>query len=386
MPTDLSSETDVNQTFANARIVQRDGVRHGWLRVEEGIIAAMGDGADVRPGAIDLDGHYLTPGLIDIHTDSLEKHITPRIGVRWNPVTAAISHDVQVIGSGITTVFDALAFTGGRANTNRAKIIAPMVQGLRAAIEMNALKAEHFLHLRCEVADPDILGMVEPYAGDPLVRMLSIMDHTPGQGQFRDLGKWRAAHAVFAEEDLDTMIARKISAQDELAPAQSRAIALLAADMGAILASHDDDSAAQIDKAAALGVHISEFPVTVEAARAARAKGIAIAMGAPNLVCGGSHSGNVAASDLAAEGLLDILASDYMPISMMQGALMLTLPPHDRPIHEALATVTWRPAEALGMHDRGMLETGRKADLVHLMLAGDIPVIQGVWRSGKRVA
>ena len=378
----------MGQTFANARLVERNRVRHGWLRVEKGLIAEIGDGEPPGGSAgetVDAGGAFIAPGLIDIHTDSLEKHIAPRVQVRWNPVSAAISHDTQIVGSGITTVFDALAFTGGRSNSNRAKIIAPMVQGLRRAIELDALRAEHFLHLRCEVADPGILSLVEPFAGDPLVRLISIMDHTPGQRQFRDVGKWKEAHAAFTDEDLDTLIRRKISAQDELAPQQSRAIAELAIEMGAVVASHDDETAGHIALAESLSVSIAEFPVTMEAARAARAKGMAIVMGAPNMVCGGSHSGNISASALASEGLLDILASDYMPVSMLQGALMLTQPPHEWSVQDALATVTSRPAEAVGLDDRGALAVGKRADLLQFRLAGDVPVIAGVWRAGARV-
>ncbi len=373
-------------TLANALVVQRDRVRHGWIRIEEGVIAAIGDGAELAPDAIDCDGAYVTPGLIDIHTDNLEKHYVPRIQVRWDPVTAAISHDSQIIGAGITTVFDALAFVGGRVGVNRNDIIGPMVEGLRRATDLGALKAEHFLHLRCEVTDPEILGMAEAFAGDPLVRMLSIMDHTPGQRQFRDLKKWREAYASFTDEDLDRMFERKTRAQDQLAPRQRTALANLAEAMGVVMASHDDETAEHIAVAADLSVQISEFPVTIEAARAARAQGMSVAMGAPNLVRGGSHSGNVSAAELADEGLLDILASDYVPISMMQGALRLTHPPHEFALHDALATVTWRPAEAVGLTDRGAIEVGKKADLLRMNIVDDVPVIQSVWRGGNRIA
>ncbi|MEM8915483.1 MAG: alpha-D-ribose 1-methylphosphonate 5-triphosphate diphosphatase [Pseudomonadota bacterium] len=376
----------MNQTFANAQVVQRDRTRLGWVRVEEGIVVEIGDGERVQPEAIDFQGAFLTPGLVDIHTDNLEKHVQPRQQVRWDPVTAAIAHDAQIIGAGITTVFDALAFIGGREKNDRPAMIRPMVEGLRQAANMDALKADHFLHLRCEVSDPEVMPLVEPFIGDPLVRMLSIMDHTPGQRQFRDLDKWREAYASWTDEDLDELYKRKTRAQTELAPIQRDGIARLAREMGAIIASHDDETAEHIQIAADLSVRISEFPVTFEAAEAARANGLSIAMGAPNLVRGGSHSGNVSAASLAKAGLLDILASDYVPVAMMQAALCLTRPPHEMPLHQALATVTWRPAEAAGLTDRGAIETGKKADLLHLQVAHDTPVIKAVWRSGTRVA
>ena len=137
-------------------------------------------------------------------------------------------------------------------------------------------------------------------------------------------------------------------------------------------------------EAKADGIRIAEFPTTHEAARAARQHGMSVIMGAPNVVCGGSHSGNVSALDLAAEDLLDGLSSDYAPKSLLHGAFIL----HDRiglPLPKAVATVTAHIAAGVGLPDRGELAPGKRADLIRVRWIGDIPVVRSVWREGPQV-
>lgn len=375
--------------LTNARLVLEDRVMTGTIMMEGGLIQDISDGVSSVPGAIDLNRALLIPGLVDLHTDNLEKHFAPRPNVTWNPVAAAVSHDAQIAGTGITTVYDSLALVGGRNGSDRRKTLKPMVEGIKAALSAGALRADHLIHLRCEVTDAGLLELLEPFIGDPLVRLYSVMDHTPGQRQFADITKWREIHGAmfgYTSSELDRLIEDRKAAQAGLAPNQMREVARIAKDTGVPLASHDDETPDHVAEGAALGITLSEFPTTLEAAKAARAAGLHVLMGAPNLVRGGSHSGNIAAKDLACEGLLDVFASDYVPVSLMHAAFQLTEAPFDWPLPQAIATVTANPAHAGGLSDRGKIEVGLRADLVQVILADGLPLARRVWRQGHRVA
>ena len=371
--------------FSNARIVTPEAVVTGTLRVEDGRIAAVEEGTSAA--GEDLDGDYLIPGLIDLHTDHLERHVAPRPGVMWNNVSAALAHDAQVATAGITTVFDSLSLMGEHKGVPRGKLLRPMVDGLEAARRQDMLRADHFLHLRCEVADPHVLDYLAVLVEDPAVRLLSIMDHTPGQRQYVQVEKWRQANRHrYNEAELDVLLKERQAAQEIHADRHRHAIADIAARRGLALASHDDETAAHVDEAVSLGVAISEFPTTAVAAEAARRHGLSILMGAPNVVRGGSHSGNVGAADLAKAGLLDILASDYVPISMLHAVCMLAEDPVGLGLPQAIALVSANPAKAAGLDDRGTIAPGLRADLVRFRLVDGVPHIRSVWRAGKRVA
>lgn len=372
--------------LANAEIVTPDAVVRGRVVVVRGRIVAVEEGTG--GGHADLNGDLLVPGLVDLHTDNLEKHIQPRSGVHWDPVAAALSHDLQVAGSGITTVFDSLTVGAAEVWDSRDELLAPMIDGLLRTTHHTMLRAEHFVHLRCEITHPDIARLVEGFIDGELVRFLSMMDHAPGDRQIPDVDVYRRLIAPRLRNDdraMSVHIDEIIRASQTIGPENRRAIAALARDHGLPLASHDDASAVHIEEAAALGVRVTEFPTTIEAARAARAYDMKVLMGAPNLLRGGSHSGNVAAATLAEEGLVDIFASDYVPASMLHAAFALARPPFDLSLPEALATVTARPAEAAGLTDRGVIVPGKRADLVHIRMVEGWPVVRAVWREGSRV-
>jgi alpha-D-ribose 1-methylphosphonate 5-triphosphate diphosphatase len=376
-------------TFANARLVLKDEVVAGSLHVVDGAIRAIDPGKSVSSGALDLDDDYLVAGLIDLHTDNLEKHYQPRAGVLWDAVNAAMSHDAQVISAGITTVFDSLTVGAARGWDIRAEMIEPMINGLTQAYEQRLLRADHFLHFRCEVTHPEISGIVEQHIEHPLSRFLSLMDHAPGDRQSPDVDRYRKNNlAAFGhdEAELDRHIKDLMTKSKTIAPGNRRTVAGLGKRHGMPLASHDDASAQHMEEAAELGCVIAEFPTTIEAAAAGRALGLKILMGAPNLIRGGSHSGNVAAGDLAKFGHLDLFASDYIPSSMLAAAFKLTEAPFSWSLPRALWTVTGAPAEAASLDgDRGEVTEGKRADLVWVRVIQDRPVIRGVWRNGVRV-
>lgn len=379
--------------FSNAQIVTGDEVFTGSLKVVDGLIADMDRGAAPIPGALDCDGDYLFPGIVDLHTDNLEKHFEPRPGVTWDAVGAVVAHDGQMATAGITTVFDSLSVYGKKGHFDRTQNLVPMLDGLRAAVEQGNVRVDHKLHLRCEVSIPGLSANLLPHADHPLLGLLSIMDHTPGQRQYRNMTEDKFLEMLAAynrtPEEIEIALKRFHERGSMDHAEDNRAlIEEVSREREIPLASHDDETAEHIEQACDEGVTIAEFPVTLEAAKVSKERGLAVVMGAPNLLRGGSHSGNVSAADMADVGALDILASDYLPVSLLRAALMLTEAPFNWPLPKAIATVTAAPAEAVGLYDRGRLEPGRRADMIRVSSGqGDAwPRLRETWVAGKRVA
>lgn len=372
----------------NASIVLPDAVLRGWLAVARGRIVEIGEGAAPERG-IDCGGDTLIPGLVELHTDHLESHYAPRPKVRWHPLGAVLAYDAQIAASGITTVFDSLRAGTEPDGSELARELLTLAEALDEARRHRLLRAEHHIHLRCEVAAQDVVEMVENFAAIYPVRLLSLMDHTPGQRQFRDLTQYLVyfgARLGRTDAEVRGRIAEKQRRGGALAEQNRPALVTIAQARGITLASHDDATREEVREAARQGVRIAEFPTTIEAAQASREHGIIVMMGAPNLVRGGSHSGNVAAHTLAEHGLLDVLSSDYVPASLMMAAFALPERVSSITLPEAIRTVTLEPARATGLNDRGAIVEGLRADLVRVRLCGGMPVVRQVWRAGERVA
>jgi alpha-D-ribose 1-methylphosphonate 5-triphosphate diphosphatase len=374
--------------LSNARIVTPDEVLLGTVVIEEGRIIAVEAGARSGPDTHDLDGDYLVPGVVELHTDVLERHAIPRPGVSWPEVPAVLAHDSQLVGAGITTVLDSLAVgylvdTGQRPRDPRS-----LVEAIRAARSAGLLRADHYLHMRCEVSTELVVQDFAPFAGDPLVRLVSLMDHAPGQRQFVSVDKYREYNQGrfgLTEAQLDALIERRLEEQARYADEHRAKITALCRKHGLPVASHDDATVAHVEEALQAGAAIAEFPTTLEAAEAAHEYGLAVLAGAPNLVRGQSHSGNVPAAELAARGWLDVLSSDYVPASVLHGAFLLHLR-HGLSLPRAMATVSATPARRVGLDDRGALVPGQRADLVRVRVVGEVVAIRGVWCAGERVA
>jgi alpha-D-ribose 1-methylphosphonate 5-triphosphate diphosphatase len=376
--------------IGNARVILADRViERGWVALADGRIAEIGEG-DAPAGSDDAGGDLVMPGLIELHTDHLEAHYVPRPKVFWDPISAVVSYDGQLATCGITTVLDSLRVwreDGAEDVDGRAGILAAAIT---AAREANILRAEHFLHLRCEIPMPDVVEEAKELIDRPDVRLMSLMDHTPGQRQFRDEVKlrdyYRGKAGGMTDAELDVLFKRRFDYQQAYAAKNMREIVALAHQYEIPLASHDDTTDENVADAIRDRVSVAEFPTTMEAARGLHQAGIDILMGAPNVVRGGSHSGNIAAVDLAREGLLDILSSDYVPSSLLMGALQLPkqIPAID--LAAAVRTVTKTPAEAVGLNDRGEIAVGKRADLIRVHVVRDVPVVRSVWREGSRVA
>jgi alpha-D-ribose 1-methylphosphonate 5-triphosphate diphosphatase len=371
----------------NARVVTRDAVLAGSVAWQDGRITGVDQGSG-RTG-IDLDGDFLLPGLIELHTDNLEKHYAPRIGVVWDAVSAAVSHDVQCAGSGITTVFDSLVLGAAPGWEIRDQWLRPMLDGLATARAAGMLKGDHRLHLRCEVTHPDIVPFLERFLGEPALGFMSLMDHAPGDRQSPDIEAYRRRYRNtfgLSEQEVEDHVSALLEGSRLHGPGNRLALGALARARNIPLASHDDAREEHVLEALELGAVLTEFPTTLEAARAAHGRGLKVLMGAPNLIRGHSHSGNVAAADLAREGVLDILSSDYIPASLLQAAFRLADDPFGIPLPDAVATATANPAEAAGLDDRGMIAEGRRADLVRVRVIEGRPVVRAVWVEGERVA
>ena len=384
--TSTRSET----VIGNARIVLADRViEHGWVALADGRIAEFGEG-NAPGGSEDAAGDLIMPGLIELHTDHLEAHYVPRPKVFWDPVASVVSYDGQLAISGITTVLDSLRVwreDGAEDVDGRAGILA---EAIATARQENLLRADHFLHLRCEIPMPSVVEEAKELIDRPDVRLLSVMDHTPGQRQFRDEGKlrdyYRGKGVGMTDAELDVLFEKRFAYQKAHAATNMRAIVALAHRYEIPLASHDDTTDENVTDAVRDRVSVAEFPTTIEAARGLHQAGISILMGAPNVVRGGSHSGNIAAVDLAREGMLDILSSDYIPSSLLMAALQLPRHVPSIDLASAVRTVTKAPAEAVGLADRGEIAMGKRADVIRVHVARDVPVVRSVWREGQRVA
>jgi alpha-D-ribose 1-methylphosphonate 5-triphosphate diphosphatase len=371
--------------LTNARVVLPDAVIEGSVLVRDGCIAAIDAGPVGH--AIDLDGDYLLPGFVEIHTDNLEVNLKPRPGVRWPVAAAVMAHDAQVATAGITSVFDALAVGDVQRHGFRAQVLHDSIAAVTAAQLGGLTRVEHLLHLRCEVSAGDMMELFLKHAQNPLPRLVSVMDHTPGQRQWADLARFRERNRVLQSLDdagLDQLVADRLESQQRYSGNNRRALFDYAAEHDLPLASHDDTTETDVEEAVAAGARISEFPTTELAANIARAHGMHIVMGAPNVILGGSHSGNVGASALARRRLLDILSSDYVPMSLVRSIWRL----HQdigMPLPEAVALVSANPADAVGLADRGGIVIGHRADLVRVRLTPDGPAVREVWRGGARI-
>ena len=372
----------------NAIIVTADQQFPGALRFEQGRITHLDSGA-ANQGELHWQGDFLLPGMVELHTDNLEKHLTPRPKVAWPTVPAIMAHDAQVAAAGITTVLDAIAVGDIDPDSLRMQTLQPSIEGLQAAQRSGVLRADHFLHLRLELAEQNLLELLDPLLDHPLLKLISLMDHTPGQRQWTDLAHYRTYvtgkrgwNDAKVESMLDDMQQRQQryaerNRQAVLARCGARSVALP-------MATHDDTTLEHVEQGVRDGVTISEFPTTLAAAQAARHHGLGIIMGAPNLVRGGSHSGNVSAAELARADLLDVLSSDYVPASLLHAAFLLQKCGWGLP--QAIATVSRNPARMVGLTDRGELAVGLRADFLRVRVVDGIPVVLESWKAGSRIA
>ncbi len=376
--------------LANAKIILGDDVVHGSLVFENGTITAIDHGRAMPDGAIDCDGDYVAPGLVELHTDNLERHLRPRPSASWPHNAAIVAHDAELASTGITTVFDAVRLgfiEEAEIAVGLEPYARPMVSEILAAREEGLLKISHHIHLRAEICSSTLADELALFTPEDRVGIISLMDHTPGQRQFADISQYEryvCGRYGLSKKEFDDHVAERKALREHVHEKHEKAAVDAARAFGAVLASHDDTTHEHVEISARFGIKLAEFPTTIGAAHACHQHDIAIMMGAPNLVRGGSHSGNVAAHTLAEHDLLDIVSSDYVPSALLYSAIKLAQLWDDLP--RALATVTHAPARATHLDDRGILEIGKRADIIRFRLANDVPLLRGVWSNGSRVA
>ena len=374
--------------ISNARIVLSGEVLKGSLRIRDGLIADLQHGNSGVSSSEDWDGDWLLPGLVELHTDNLEKHFSPRPGVHWPGLPAVLAHDAQVAAAGITTVFDALAIGEVKPGGDRAGQLQAQADAIEEAAERGLLRADHRLHLRCELSTEGITEIFERLASGERVQLVSLMDHTPGQRQFAELSKYRQYYQGkygLNDAEMDEFTERQIANQQRFSAGNRKYIVASCRKRSLSIASHDDATPEHVMQAVSEGASLSEFPTSLEAARAAHTHGLGILMGAPNVVRGGSHSGNISALELARHDLLDCLSSDYVPASLIHAAFLLS---HRAgwTIPRAVASVSATPAGMAGLKDRGQISPGLRADIVRVHESAGVPVVREVIREGHRIA
>lgn len=374
--------------LSNARIVLADEVVHGSVRVQGGQIADIASGPTALPGAHDLDGDYLLPGLVELHTDNLERHVTPRPRVNFPMPGAVQAHDAEVASAGITTVLDAIGVGDPYDEGFRSQDQSELLHVLDRLADAGLLRADHLIHVRCELPAHNARALFEPFARHPRLRLISLMDHTPGQRQWREIEHARVYYTGkkgWSHEQFDAEVRIAPERQRQHAKPNRAWFTDFAHTHGVALATHDDTTVEHVDEAHALGAGMSEFPTTLAAAQRAKALGLSTVMGAPNVIRGGSHSGNVAAMTLAREGVLDALSSDYVPGSLLRSAWTL-VQEGGFSLPAAVKVVSRNPARAVGLGDRGEIGHGLRGDLIRVKDFNDHPVVRETWVGGRRVS
>ncbi len=372
--------------FTNAILVLPDETLHGTIVVQGRSIAEVQPGRSHLSAAVDLSGDYLIPGIVDVHTDNLERQVQPRSLARWPSRSAMVAHDAQCAAAGVTSVLDALCLGDLGFDAERIQTFRDGVVDLESLTEAGLLKADHFLHLRCEVPATDMLDLFDPVSAHPLIRMISLMDHSPGVGQYANIDFYRKLRRQggLDEATVERRILEMQAHRARWRDPNRRALLDRVRGTTIALASHDDRTEAEVAENAADGIRISEFPVTMEAALAAKRAGMQVIAGAPNIVRGGSHTGNISAMDLVRAGAVDAFASDYVPTSLVEAAFQCVREERAS-LAAAVAMISEHPARMAGLPDRGRLEAGLRADMARVRLHGALPIVRQVWRSGERV-
>jgi alpha-D-ribose 1-methylphosphonate 5-triphosphate diphosphatase len=373
--------------LSNASILTPAGIVEGSIVCEDGLVASVG--GDQR--GHDLPGALVVPGLIDLHNDGLEAEVNPRPGTGLPIEFALQNFDRRAAGAGITLALHAITFADMSPKGREVSRASDYAQAIRR-LQPDETIAEHGVLFRADVWQPHGLDLLFERAREWPLPVATLNDHTPGQGQYRDVTffrNWLVERAGDDEAKANARIAElmgRASEHPELADETFRRMAEAVRDGGLLLGSHDDDTAERCEMMHSLGATIAEFPVTIEAAQRARELGMTIVAGAPNVVRGGSHNDNVSAAGLVRAGLCDVLVADYHAPSLLL-AVQRLVEEHSLPMDRAFALITTNPARAIRRDDLGSLEPGRRATMTVLRVANGGPwrtiglIRDGRWRA-----
>ncbi len=365
-------------------VLENETLKDAAVLIADGHIVAIDPASSEGAQEIDLRGHILMPGMIDLHCDALEKEAEPRPGVHFPFDFACAQADKRNAAAGITTIYHALSFANAELGVRNNATAAELARAVHAWQE-HAL-VDNRVHARYEITDPSAPEVLNDLLDNGEIHLLSFMDHTPGQGQFKNVEAYRQYLARTYKKDeaeIEALLAAKL-AQGDSAKLRMEQLAERARALGIALASHDDDQPEKVEVVKALGVTVSEFPINLPTARAARSAGLYTLFGAPNVVRGGSQSGSMRALDAVKEGAADCLCGDYSPAALLPAVMKLP-ELSGLPLHEAVALVTCNPARAVSLNDRGAIAAGKRADLLAVRCLGGLPQVSRVWSEGLPV-
>jgi alpha-D-ribose 1-methylphosphonate 5-triphosphate diphosphatase len=389
-PIDECVSSASHYRIEHARIITPTGViENGSVTIADGRIVEVAETSwdEVEP-CIDGRGQYLLPGFIDIHGDSLERAIAPRPSAPFPPELVLPAYDAELAVHGITTMYHcvAIADLGEISKPLRCREkVAEILQSLHCFISRSRIRTR--LHLRYEILDVESLPIIREMVANQDVHLLSLMDHTPGYGVFKDLDAYRRyrARSGSSVEATEQMIRQTLSLRAHVDEQALQELIALCHQHQIVVASHDDHTREKIVRAKQNGIDIAEFPVTMEAVRAAREMGLYTVFGAANLVRGGSHAENLSTSDMIAQGMADIICSDYSPMCLLQG-LFKAAEISDAPFHEVVNLFTLNPARAVGIGDwTGSIEPGKTADLILVNPQSRVPEVTCTIVNGRSV-
>jgi len=373
----------MKQYITNARLVlENDVLNDASLLIEDGQITAINPSSTQGAKEVDLEGKYLMPGMIDLHCDALEKEVEPRPNVFFPLDFACAQADKRNASAGITTVYHSLSFANDELGVRNNEMAANVARAVHNWHPHGLV--DNRVHCRYEITDEYALPILKQLLNEQSMHLVSMMDHTPGQGQFKDLAAYRdylTRNYKKTADEVSVIVERKVeAASGAFARMQSLAEAAHAA--GISVASHDDDSVERVLTMKGIGADISEFPINLDAAKAAQAAGMATIFGAPNILRGKSQSGSMKAIDAIHEGVADCLCADYAPAALIVAVMRVNeLTQLDLPA--AVRLVTANPAKAAKLHDRGTIEVGKRADLIAVAMPGGLPQVSHVWVNGR---
>jgi alpha-D-ribose 1-methylphosphonate 5-triphosphate diphosphatase len=373
----------------NARVVTPDAVvENAGLVIEDGSIARIDNGRHtIGARRINANGQLLVPGFIDLHSDALEKYIEPRPGSVFPMDSAMVEFDKTLSACGVTTIFHCIAFVFQEARDRSLRTNGMADHILTKLIELRPwLRTRTKTHLRFDILNLTALPLLKAYARQGHADLLSFMDHTPGQGQYRDTDVYRRRmikHYGWSRDRINRLIDDRRRERESLADNELFSLSQMYYEHDIPLASHDDDGPQKVAWARRLHAAISEFPVCIEAFDAAKSAGMWTVFGAPNVLRGHSQSGNMSASEIFTSGKGEILASDYAPMSMLHAVFKLSRQSNIA-LNEAIKWITLNPAKAVGLdHRLGSIEEGKRADLVLVNSTARIPHVTMTMAGGK---
>ncbi|PKO47611.1 MAG: alpha-D-ribose 1-methylphosphonate 5-triphosphate diphosphatase [Betaproteobacteria bacterium HGW-Betaproteobacteria-22] len=368
-------------THANV-VLENETLHDAAVLIENGIIAAINPVQVSGAEEINLRGQTLMPGMIDLHCDALEKEVEPRPNVHFPLDFACAQADKRNAAAGVTTVFHALSFANHELGVRNNAFAAEIARAVHAW-QPHAL-VDNRVHCRYEVTDPTAPEVLLDLMQKGDMHLFSVMDHSPGQGQFKDIAAFRdylARTYKKSDAELDALLAEK-AMQSEGAMQRIETLIEAARGFGIRVASHDDDTPEKVQTVHALGVGISEFPINLAAAQAAKANGMFTVFGAPNILRGKSQSGSMKALDAVKENVADCLCADYAPAALIVAVFRL---PELAGISlaDAIRLVSINPARAAGLDDRGSIAVGKRADLVAVAHINGLAQASSVWTAGQ---